>query len=392
MAHSMNDAVANYAKTQMFDARMADPHLRAVPPTAYPPNEARALGLAGQSAPQTVVRAAGARNQEGATRSRLPAGLDLPARSALAATGGYSLEVGSTDAMEHPAGELPGAMMRRNIAVPGRSDGDNGRGSANDERRRESGAARPPAGQRGGPAQARSRPSAAQGDPARAAAAKEQSIEARLRREYDTELAVLQRRREERKAELCELVQHAVQRHDDAALHLLQELLPQVDPDFDNLEAELRQRISDAWVAQAPASAKAPRPGARTPAEQREVNELMKVLNVRRGQVRRVYQDSVRSASLLGAKGALDMMNECYRRIEDYFWNQELSPTTTRQQQIDAQLKHAQAQRDQARLQLNQDIRQACEADLGCTLGLLTELHLMIEELHHERMGALQAH
>jgi multidrug resistance efflux pump len=105
-----------------------------------------------------------------------------------------------------------------------------------------------------------------------------------------------------------------------------------------------------------------------------------------------VYQDTARSASLLGAKGALDMMTECYRRIEDNLLNQELNPMTTRQRQIEAQLKHAQAQRAQARLQLTQGIREACEADLAGALGLLSELHLMIEDLHHERLEALQPH
>jgi hypothetical protein len=274
---------------------------------------------------------------------------------------------------------------RRDISVPGRRDGGNERGSGNDDpsRHRESGAARPPAaaGQR----------AAVQGDAARAAT-KEQSVEARLRREYETELAVLQRRREERKAALSNQTQDAVERHDEAMLRLLQELVPQVDADFDALEAALRQRISDAWVAQAPASAKAPRPGARTPAEQREVNELLKMLGGRRVEVRRVYQDTMRSASLLGAKGALDMMTECYRRIEDRLLDEELNPVTTRQRQVEAQLKHAQAQRDQARLQLNQGIREACEADLADMLGLLSELHLMIEDLHHERLEALQPH
>ena len=384
-AHSMLDATASYAHTQMFDARTADTRLRAVQPTAHPPHEARVPGSAGQAAQQTAGRAAGARHQEGGTRLRLPGGLDLPARTAPAAAGGPSLGVDTVDVMEHAAGGLQGAVVRRDVSVPDRRDGGNERGSENDDpsRRRES-AARPPAP--AGP----QRP-AAQGNTARAAA-KEQSVEARLRREYDTELAVLQRRREERKAALSDQTQDAVQRQDEAMLRLLQELLPQVDPDFDVLEAALRQRISDAWVAQAPMSAKAPRPGARTPAEQREVNELLKVLGGRRVEVRRVYQDTVRSASLLGAKGALDMMTECYRRIEDSLLDEELNPVTTRQRQVEAQLKHAHAQRDQARLQLNQGVREACEGDLADMLGLLSELHLMIEDLHHERLEALQPH
>ncbi len=391
MAHSMLDAVASYADSHVFDARTAPAGPGIVPPATQPLHEARAraLGTAGQAAQQMAGRAAGARPPEGGTRPRLPGGLDLPARIAPMATGRAAFGVDSAELLEHAAGDLHAAVLHRDIATPGRRDGGNEREPGNDDssRRRGSGAA----GQRRGPAPAGLQRPAAQGDTARAAA-KEQSVEARLRREYDTELAVLQRRREERKAALSDQTQDAVQRQDEAMLRLLQELLPQVDPDFDALEAALRQRISDAWVAQAPASAKAPRPGACTPAEQREVNELLKVLGGRRVEVRRVYQDTVRSASLLGAKGALDMMTECYRRIEDSLLNQELNPMTTRQRQIEAQLKHAQAQRDQARLQLNQGIREACEADLAGALGLLSELHLMIEDLHHERLEALQPH
>ncbi len=392
MAEGKLDKMARYIDADMFDARAAEAHRQAGPPAAHPSHvtHARMPALPVQAAPQSSGRTVGARAQEGGARPRAPSGADqprtAPSEAACAAPG-----ADSTDLQEHTAAHLHGVAADRVVSAPHGHDGGNERQPSGDDpsRNRAPGNAKPPANRRPGTAAANPQRSVAPSTPARATAAKELSVEAALRREYDTELAALKRGRDACKAKLCDDMQHAVQRHDEAMLRLLQELLRQVDADFDALEEALKQRISDAWIARAPVSAKAQRPGGRTPAEQREVNELLKVLRTRRNEARLLLQDSVRSACLHSAGRALGMLMEWHRHIEDELLEQELNPVTMRQRAARTQHAQAHTHRDRARLLLNQNIRAAFEADSASALGLLQELGQTIEEYHQGQMDSL---
>jgi hypothetical protein len=400
--------------TGPLDPRASDARLHTETPGSRPPHETRtrALTPAMQAVMQVAGRAVAARVQEGGARPRAAANPDLQARAAPAAAAASGAAAASSTASsaaapQDAAAELHGGggglidtalggPRQRPVqggagASPGRQDGGNERESG------QGGQSRPSAGdgatdRRAAPGTPASQEHIALAVLTRSTAAKDMSIEAALRREYDTELAGLKQRRGERHSELRNDMQGAVLRHDHASMRMLRELLHQLDSDFNALETALRQRISDAWVAQAPVTAKAPRPGARTPAEQREVNELLQVLRMKRGEARKALQDMVRSACLRRASGSMGLLMEWYRNIEDELLEQELNPVTTRQREASAQFEQALAQRDHARLLLNQNIRAACEADPATALGLLVELRQAIEEYHHGRLSLLERH
>jgi hypothetical protein len=366
------DSIGRYAG--MFDARAVDARLETDPPAERPLHEHRARTLAPtvQAALQLAGRALAARAQDGtdAARLRTAAAMDPPARSGLGAAG-FQENAGPP---QGSATTLEGASWRPGAPVGG------ARGAAHDRPR--SGAADASA----------SGENIAPAVPARPTAATELSVEVALRNEYDTELAALKRKRSERRVDLRSEMQGAVLRNDPSALRMLRELALQLDTDFNALEAALKQRIADAWVAQAPVSAKAPRPGARTPAEQREVNELLKALQKQRGEARQHFHATVRSACLRRDRGSLGLLAEWYRVIEDEMLEQELNPVTTRQQQELAQRRQAEDRRSRERLLLNQDIRVACETDPAGTLGLLAELRHAMEERHHGKLEAPRPH
>jgi hypothetical protein len=380
------DSIGRYAG--MFDARAADAHLEIEAPAARPPHEQRVRTLAPtlQAALQVAGRAVAARAQEGAdaARSRTaaaaagPPAHPEPAAAAVAASPATAASLQGVDG-SRPHGGGPDAM--RLEGAPGRPGAPVGgaQRAASDPGR--SGAA---------DASASGEP-VAPALPAGAVAAPGLSVEAALRREYDTELAELKRKRSQRRVDLRSEMQHAVLRRDPSALRTLRELALQLDTDFNALEAALKQRISEAWVAQAPVSAQAPRPGARTPAEQREVNELLKALQKRRGEARQQFHATVRAACLRRDRGSLGLLAEWYRTIEDELLEQELNPVTTRQREALAQRAQAEDQRSRERLLLNQDIRAACETDPAGTLGLLAEVRHAIEAHHHGKLEALRS-
>lgn len=403
------DRVARNTGAGSYAARPEDAGIQGEAPGARPSHEALVQSLAPSlhAVLQIAGRAVGARAHEAGARARAQGSMDPQARAAPAWVAGGPASVPPADG---PAGTPPGlhedradpaaTVLRRQGPGSGRNPGENpggggGGGGGDPDSSAPATSRREPLPPTGPPAGARQEVAA---HPQRAArdvqrrdqAAKDQAIETALRQEYETELALLNRRRQERKAALSGGMQHAVLDHNHAMLRVLQELLVQLDTDFNALEAALRERISQAWVARAPASAKAPRPGARTPAEQREINELLQVLCKRRSGVRRLLRDSVRSACLLHATGALGLMMEWYRSIEDELLDLELNPVTTRRREAEARFVQARTQRDQARLQLGQDVRTACEADPAGMLGLLVELRRAMEEHHHDRLLALR--
>jgi hypothetical protein len=368
----------------------------------------RALSPPLHAALQIAGRAVGARAHDAGPRARAQGGMD-PAPLAAPAWGASAApadaEPGSPAGLQEGRPNPMADVLHRQDAGSGRDpgrgrgrggggggEGDPGRGGGDPASSAQPTSRRDPPGD-GQPAPTHRRGAAAAGTAhpqCNPQAEKDQAIATALSREYDTELALLQRRRKESKAALSGGMQHAVLDHNHAMLRVLQELLQQLDADFNALEAALLERISQAWVASAPASAKAPRPGARTPAEQREVNELLQLVRKRRSGARRLLHDSVRAACLRRATGALGIMMEWYRNIEDELLDLELHPVTTRQRQAEARFAQARTQRDQARLQLGHDIRATCEADPAGMLGLLVELRLAMEEHHHGRLQALR--
>jgi hypothetical protein len=154
---------------------------------------------------------------------------------------------------------------------------------------------------------------------AKPSTSQQESVESKLRREYDAELSLLRSRREDNKAELSHQMQYAVRHRDFSMLCLLQDLWQQVDPDFDAQEDALRQSISAAWAVHT----KPAGPAVRRLAGHREIHEVVAELEARQEETRLHYQDRLRAASLSGTPCAFDLMKECLHHIDATFRHQK---------------------------------------------------------------------